>query len=52
MATNKEKAGWLLMTMNIEAENMFGEFGFDTCSELEKAQVIEQMIEDGMFKYL
>ena len=40
---------WLLQTMDITAESLFGEFGYDTCSQSEKLQVIQEMILNGDF---
>ena len=39
----------LLQTMDITAEFLFGEFGYDTCSQSEKLQVIQEMILNGDF---
>jgi hypothetical protein len=35
--------------MDITAEFLFGEFGYDTCSQSEKLQVIQEMILNGDF---
>ncbi len=35
--------------MDITAESLFGEFGYDTCSQSEKLQVIQEMILNGDF---
>jgi hypothetical protein len=35
--------------MDVNAEYLFGEFGYDTCSESEKLQVLQEMMENGDF---
>ena len=44
-----EFARWLLQTLDMEAEEMFGEFGFDTLTEEEKLQVIAEIYSKGYF---
>jgi len=43
---------WLLQTMDITAESLFGEFGYDSCSQSEKLQVIQEMMLNGDFDEL
>ena len=43
---------WLLQTMDITAESLFGEFGYDTCSHSEKLQVLQEMMLNGDFDEL
>ncbi len=40
---------WLLQTMDITAECLFGEFGYDTCNQEQKLAVLAEMIENGDF---
>ena len=47
--TPLEFATWLRQSLDIEAENLFGEFGYDTCSQSEKLQVIQEMMLNGDF---
>ena len=47
--TINDHSRWLLQTMDITAESLFGEFGYDTCSQSEKLQVIQEMILNGDF---
>lgn len=47
--TVNDHSRWLLQTMDITAEFLFGEFGYDTCSQSEKLQVIQEMILNGDF---
>ena len=47
--TVNDHSRWLLQTMDITAESLFGEFGYDTCSQSEKLQVIQEMILNGDF---
>ena len=47
--TVSDHSRWLLQTMDITAESLFGEFGYDTCSQSEKLQVIQEMILNGDF---
>ena len=48
----EDHSRWLLQTMAITAESLFGEFGYDTCSQSEKLQVLQEMIENGDFDEL
>ena len=47
--TISDHSKWLLQTMDITAESLFGEFGYDTCSQSEKLQVIQEMMLNGDF---
>ena len=47
--TINDHSKWLLQTMDITAESLFGEFGYDTCSQSEKLQVIQEMMLNGDF---
>ena len=47
--TINDHSRWLLQTMDITAESLFGEFGYDTCSQSEKLQLIQEMILNGDF---
>ena len=47
--TINDHSRWLLQTMNITAESLFGEFGYDTCSHSEKLQVMQEMMMNGDF---
>ena len=47
--TINDHSRWLLQTMDITAESLFGEFGYDTCSQSEKLQVIQEMMLNGDF---
>ena len=50
--TINDHSRWLLQTMDITAESLFGEFGYDTCSQSEKLQVIQEMMLNGDFDEL
>jgi|TARA_R110000796_G_scaffold157501_1_gene274155 hypothetical protein len=43
-------AKWILMTMDVLAEDNHGEFGFDTCNEDTKIEIIARMLEDKLIK--
>jgi hypothetical protein len=43
-------AKWILMTMDVLAEENHGEFGFDTCDEDTKIEIITKMLEDKLIK--
>ena len=47
--TINDHSRWLLQTMDITAESLFGEFGYDTCSHSEKLQVLQEMMLNGDF---
>ena len=47
--TISDHSRWLLQTMDITAESLFGEFGYDTCSHSEKLQVLQEMMLNGDF---
>jgi hypothetical protein len=47
--TINDHSRWLLQTMDITAESLFGEFGYDTCSQSEKLQILQEMILNGDF---
>jgi hypothetical protein len=48
----KDHARWLLQTLDITAEELHGEFGYDTCNQEEKLAVLAEMIENGDFDNL
>lgn len=50
MATLNEKATWLKMTLDIEAEHICGEFGYDTCDEQGKIVVLKNLISKELIK--
>ena len=50
--TINDHSRWLLQTMDITAESLFGEFGYDTCSHSEKLQVMQEMMMNGDFDEL
>ena len=45
MATRKEIVKHFIMSMDIEAQMNFGEFGYDTCTQEQKEQIIEHLFE-------
>ena len=45
----EDHSRWLLQAMDVTAEHLHGEFGYDTCSESEKLQVLQEMMENGDF---
>ena len=47
--TINDHSRWLLQTMDITAESLFGEFGYDTCSQSEKLKVMQEMMMNGDF---
>jgi len=47
--TIKEHSKWLLQTMDITAELLFGEFGYDTCSNSQKLEIMQDMMLNGYF---
>ena len=48
----EDHSRWLLQAMDVTAEYLHGEFGYDTCSQSEKLQVLQEMIENGDFDEL
>jgi len=48
----QDHARWLLQTMDIVAEDLTGEFGYDTCTQEQKLKVLQEMIENGDFDNL
>ena len=48
----EDHSRWLLQAMDVTAEHLHGEFGYDTCSHSEKLQVLQEMIENGDFDEL
>ena len=48
----EDHSTWLLQAMDVTAEHLHGEFGYDTCSDSEKLQVLQEMIENGDFDEL
>ena len=51
MITDKEKAGWLMMTMDITAQHLF-ERNYDELKPTLQAEVLVEMIENRDFKGL
>ena len=45
----EDHSRWLLQAMDVTAEYLHGEFGYDTCSHSEKLQVLQEMILNGDF---
>ena len=45
----EDHSTWLLQAMDVTAEHLHGEFGYDTCSDSEKLQVIQEMMLCGDF---
>lgn len=45
--TNKDLARFLKQSMDIIAEERFGEFGYDTCTEEEKLEILKEIFERG-----
>ena len=45
----EDHSRWLLQAMDITAEHLHGEFGYDTCSHSEKLQVLQEMMLNGDF---
>ena len=43
LTDNKDKARWLKYTLDILADELHGEFGYDTCKEDEKLNVLEEL---------
>lgn len=50
-ATIKDEASWLSTTLDIYAQDMYGEFGYNTCTEKEQLQVLEAIITDKMITF-
>ena len=48
----EDHSRWLLQAMDVTAEHLHGEFGYDTCSYSEKLLVLQEMIENGDFDEL
>lgn len=49
LMTNVE-AAWLMEKLNEYAEDMFGEFGFDTCHSGEQYVILKRMLYKGVIK--
>ena len=45
MATRKEIVDHFKMSMDVIAQEQFGEFGYDTCTNDEKIQIIDHLID-------
>jgi len=48
--TPKEFAVWLRQSLDIEAENLFGEFGFATLTNDEQDLCFEELYDKGMIE--
>ena len=48
--TPKDMARWLQQTLDIEAEELFGEFGYATLTEEEQRQVLEEVFAKGLIE--
>ena len=48
MATKKEIINHFIMSMDVLAQEQFGEFGYDNCTNGEKKEIIEQLFEMGL----
>ena len=48
--TPKDMARWLQYTLDIESEEMFGEFGYATLTEEEQRQVLEEVFAKGLIE--
>ena len=48
--TPKEFAVWLRQSLDIEAENLFGEFGFATLNNDEQNLCFEELYDKGMIE--
>jgi hypothetical protein len=48
----EDHSKWLLQAMDVNAEYLHGEFGYDTCSQSEKLQILQEMILNGDFDEL
>ena len=48
----EDHSTWLLQAMDVTAEHLHGEFGYDTCSRKEKQEVLREMMENGDFDEL
>ena len=47
-ATAEDKARWLSYTLDLEAEEMFGEFGYDTLTGDEQRKVLEELFKKDL----
>ena len=45
--TNKDLAMFLKQSMDILADELFAEFGYDTCKESEKKEILIELFERG-----
>ena len=45
--TNKDLAMFLKQSMDILADELFAEFGYDTCKESEKIEILTEIFERG-----
>ena len=45
MATRKEIINHFIMSMDVVAQEQFGEFGYDTCTNEQKIDIIDHLID-------
>ena len=50
MTTRKEIVTHFIMSMDVIAQEQFGEFGYDTCSENEKYEIIDHLFDLDLIK--
>ena len=50
MATKKEIINHIHMSMDVFAQEQFGEFGYDTCTSKEKMEIIEMLIDQEIIE--
>lgn len=48
---NSDLASWLHMTLDVLAQEKYGEFGYATCSHEEQKQIIEEMVERNLVAF-
>ncbi len=45
--TTQDQAAWFAFTLDQVAEDLYGEFGYDTCDFEQKKSIIKEIIERG-----
>ena len=50
MTNRKEIVSHFIMSMDVIAQEQFGEFGYDTCTQEQKEQIIDHLIDLNLIK--
>ena len=50
MTNRKEVVSHFIMSMDVIAQEQFGEFGYDTCTQEQKKEIIDHLIDLNLIK--